>query len=219
MNPGALLLSNFHLSTYKNDLTLMLKQSLLLIIVSLLINPAFAENEKAIFGGGCFWCMEPPFDKLEGVISTVSGYTGGHQENPTYRDVSSGRSGHVEVVEISYDPEVISYEQLLKVYWVNVDPLNKSGQFCDSGSQYLSAIFYLNEDQHKAAEKSLEDLKQSEILKGKIATTIRPSSTFYPAEEYHQDYYINNSLSYKYYRYRCGRDARLKNLWQSAPKD
>lgn len=207
----------------------MIKHIFLLVIASILLNIAIASTaltsterastETAVFGGGCFWCMEGPFDKLEGVISTISGYTGGHQENPNYRDVSSGRSGHVEVVEISYDPKVISYEQLLKVYWVNVDPLNKNGQFCDRGSQYLSAIFYLNEDQRKSAEKSLEELKQSDVLKGKIATTIRPSSTFYPAEDYHQNYYINNSLSYKYYRYRCGRDARLKELWQPMPKD
>lgn len=196
----------------------MLKQFLLLLIISLLIHPAVANAEsagtkKAIFAGGCFWCMEPPFDKLDGVISTTSGYTGGHQENPTYYDVSSGRSGHVEVVEIVYDPEKVSYEKLLNVFWVNIDPLNNRGQFCDNGSQYLSAIFYLNKEQKRAAEKSLETLKQSGKLKGKIVTTIRPTKKFYPAEEYHQDYYINNSLSYKYYRYRCGRDSRLKELW------
>ena len=198
----------------------MLKQFLLLLIISLLIHPAVANAEsagtrKAIFAGGCFWCMEPPFDKLDGVISTTSGYTGGHQENPTYYDVSSGRSGHVEVVEIVYDPEKVSYEKLLNVFWANIDPLNSRGQFCDNGSQYLSAIFYLNKEQKRAAEKSLETLKQSGKLKGKIVTTIRPAKKFYPAEEYHQDYYINNSLSYKYYRYRCGRDSRLKELWSS----
>jgi len=198
----------------------MLKQFLLLLIISLLIHPAVANAEsagtrKAIFAGGCFWCMEPPFDKLDGVISTTSGYTGGHLENPTYYDVSSGRSGHVEVVEIVYDPEKVSYEKLLKVFWANIDPLNSRGQFCDNGSQYLSAIFYLNKEQKRAAEKSLETLKQSGKLKGKIVTTIRPAKKFYPAEEYHQDYYINNSLSYKYYRYRCGRDSRLKELWSS----
>ncbi len=198
----------------------MLKQSLLLIIISLLISPAIADSEnsgtkRAIFAGGCFWCMEPPFDKLDGVISTTSGYTGGHQENPTYYDVSSGRSGHVEVVEIVYDPEKMSYEKLLNVFWVNIDPLNNRGQFCDNGSQYLSAIFYIDNKQKKTAEKSLDALKKSNVLKGKIVTTIRPASKFYPAEEYHQDYYINNSLSYKYYRYRCGRDDRLKELWPS----
>jgi peptide-methionine (S)-S-oxide reductase len=193
----------------------LLVHTLLIIVTSLFLNTSFAATEKAIFAGGCFWCMEPPFDKLDGVISTTSGYTGGHQENPTYYDVSSGRSGHVEVVEIVYDPEKVSYEKLLDVFWVNIDPLNNRGQFCDNGSQYLSAIFYIDEKQKKTAEKSLDALKKSNVLKGKIVTTIRPASKFYPAEEYHQDYYINNSLSYKYYRYRCGRDDRLKELWPS----
>tara|TARA_R110001592_G_scaffold171117_3_gene409200 strand:- start:47666 stop:48274 length:609 start_codon:yes stop_codon:yes gene_type:complete len=197
---------------------LMFKKTLLLITAALFINMASAATEKAIFGGGCFWCMEPPFDKQDGILSTISGYTGGHLENPSYRDVSSGQSGHVEVVEILYDPEIVSYEKLLEVYWVNVDPLNDTGQFCDRGSQYLSTIFYLNEDQRLAAEKSLEALKESNVLKGKIVTSIRPAVRFYPAEEYHQDYYQKNSLSYRYYRYRCGRDERLKQLWQSKPK-
>lgn len=196
----------------------MFKKTLLLITAALFINMASAATEKAIFGGGCFWCMEPPFDKQDGILSTISGYTGGHLENPSYRDVSSGQSGHVEVVEILYDPEIVSYEKLLEVYWVNVDPLNDIGQFCDRGSQYLSTIFYLNEDQRLAAEKSLEALKESNVLKGKIVTSIRPAGRFYPAEEYHQDYYQKNSLSYRYYRYRCGRDERLKQLWQSKPK-
>ncbi len=196
----------------------MFKKTLLLITAALFINMASAATEKAIFGGGCFWCMEPPFDKQDGILSTISGYTGGHLENPSYRDVSSGQSGHVEVVEILYDPEIVSYEKLLEVYWVNVDPLNDTGQFCDRGSQYLSTIFYLNEDQRLAAEKSLEALKESNVLKGKIVTSIRPAVRFYPAEEYHQDYYQKNSLSYRYYRYRCGRDERLKQLWQSKPK-
>jgi peptide-methionine (S)-S-oxide reductase len=195
-----------------------LKQALLLIAATLLMSGAAAATEKAIFGGGCFWCMEPPFDKQEGIISTISGYIGGHLENPNYQDVSSGQSGHIEVVEITYDPDVVSYDQLLKIYWVNVDPLNSTGQFCDRGSQYLSAIFYLNENQRIAAEDSLNALKKSKVLKGKIATTIRPASTFYPAEEYHQDYYQKNTLAYRFYRYRCGRDARLKELWPHTPE-
>ncbi len=190
------------------------KHFLLIIIAILFTGNAFAATEKAIFGGGCFWCMEPPYDKLEGVISTTSGYTGGHLDNPGYRDVSGGRSGHVEVVEVVYDPEKISYEKLLKVFWVNIDPLNSRGQFCDSGSQYLSAIFYLNNEQRDAAEKSLKALVKSDILKGKVATTVRPASRFYPAEEYHQNYYQKNPVRYKYYRYGCGRDKRLKKLWQ-----
>jgi len=190
------------------------KHFLLIIIAMLFTGNAFATTEKAIFGGGCFWCMEPPYDKLEGVISTTSGYTGGHLDNPGYRDVSSGRSGHVEVVEITYDPEKISYEKLLKVFWVNIDPLNSRGQFCDSGSQYLSTIFYLTKEQRDAAEKSLKALVKSNILDGKVATTIRPASQFYPAEEYHQNYYQKNPVRYKYYRYGCGRDKRLKKLWE-----
>lgn len=190
------------------------KHFLLIIIAILFTGNAFAATEKAIFGGGCFWCMEPPYDKLEGVISTTSGYTGGHLDNPGYRDVSGGRSGHVEVVEVVYDPEKISYEKLLKVFWVNIDPLNSRGQFCDTGSQYLSAIFYLNNEQRDAAEKSLKALVKSDILKGKVATTVRPASRFYPAEEYHQNYYQKNPVRYKYYRYGCGRDKRLKKLWQ-----
>lgn len=197
---------------------LMFKKTLLLITAALFVNMTSAATEKAIFGGGCFWCMESPFDKQDGILSTISGYTGGHLENPSYRDVSSGQSGHVEVVEVLYNPEIVSYEKLLEVYWINVDPLNDTGQFCDRGDQYLSTIFYLNEDQRLAAEKSLEALKESNVLKGKIVTTIRPAGRFYPAEEYHQDYYQKNSLSYRYYRYRCGRDERLKELWQSKPK-
>ena len=196
----------------------MLKQVLLLIATTLLISSAAAATEKAIFGGGCFWCMEPPFDKQEGIITTISGYIGGHLENPSYQDVSSGQSGHVEVVEVTYDPDVVSYDKLLKIYWVNIDPLNSTGQFCDRGSQYLSAIFYLNENQRITAEDSLKALKKSKVLKGEIATTIRPASTFYSAEEYHQDYYQKNTLAYRFYRYRCGRDARLKELWQHIPE-
>ena len=195
-----------------------LKQALLLIATSLMMNSVVADTEKAIFGGGCFWCMEPPFDKQKGVISTTSGYIGGHLENPSYQDVSSGQSGHVEVVEVTYDPDVVSYDKLLKIYWVNIDPLNSTGQFCDRGSQYLSAIFYLNENQRITAADSLKVLKKSKVLKGRIATTIQSASTFYPAEEYHQDYYQKNTLAYRFYRYRCGRDARLKELWQHTPE-
>jgi len=195
-----------------------LKQALLLIATSLMMNSVIADTEKAIFGGGCFWCMEPPFDKQKGVISTTSGYIGGHLENPSYQDVSSGQSGHVEVVEVTYDPDVVSYDKLLKIYWVNIDPLNSTGQFCDRGSQYLSAIFYLNENQRITAADSLKALKKSKVLKGRIATTIQSASTFYPAEEYHQDYYQKNTLAYRFYRYRCGRDTRLKELWQHTPE-
>jgi peptide-methionine (S)-S-oxide reductase len=192
----------------------MLKYIPLILITLIFTGNALAATEKAIFGGGCFWCMEPPYDKLEGVISTTSGYTGGHLDNPNYKDVSGGRSGHVEVVEVIYDPAKVSYETLLKVFWVNVDPLNSRGQFCDNGSQYLSAVFYLNEHQRSAAENSLKELMKSNVLKEAIATTIRPAEKFYPAEEYHQNYYKKNPVRYRYYRYGCGRDQRLEELWQ-----
>ena len=192
----------------------MLKYISLILMTLAFTGNALAATEKAIFGGGCFWCMEPPYDKLEGIISTTSGYTGGHLENPSYQDVSSGRSGHVEVVEVSYDPEKVSYQQLLEVFWVNVDPLNSRGQFCDNGSQYLSAIFYLNGNQRRTAENSLKTLMESNVIKGKIATTIRPAKKFHPAEEYHQNYYKKNPIRYHYYRHGCGRDKRLEALWK-----
>ena len=193
----------------------MLRAYVLLLLGTFFINSAYAATEKAIFAGGCFWCMEAPFDELEGVISTTSGYTGGHKKNPRYEDVTSGKSGHVEVVQIVYDPEKISYDDLLDVFWVNIDPLNNRGQFCDKGNQYLSAIFYLNDQQKIAAEKSLETLKSKNILEGEIVTTIRPTDIFYPAEDYHQDYYQKNPYRYKSYRFICGRDQRLKQLWRA----
>ena len=168
---------------------------------------------KAVFAGGCFWCMEPPFDKLEGVVATVSGYTGGHTENPTYKQVSSDTTGHFEAVEITYEPNKINYTTLLKVFWHNVDPLDAQGQFCDKGNSYRTAIFYLNEEQQKSAITSLDELTQSSYFEEPIVTEILPAKTFYPAEEYHQDYYQKNPLRYKYYRFACGRDNKLNELW------
>ncbi|MFQ5509580.1 MAG: peptide-methionine (S)-S-oxide reductase MsrA [Leptospirillia bacterium] len=170
----------------------------------------------ATFAGGCFWCMEPPFDQTEGVISTTSGYTGGHKKNPTYEEVSSGGTGHAESVRVVYDPTVVSYEELLEVYWVNIDPLVPNQQFCDGGSQYRSAIFYHDEAQKKAAEASLGALSESGRITGQIFTQINPAGIFYPAEDYHQDYYHHNPLRYKVYRYGCGRDKRLKEIWGDA---
>jgi peptide-methionine (S)-S-oxide reductase len=167
---------------------------------------------RATFAGGCFWCMEPPFDKLDGVISTTSGYTGGHKENPTYEEVSSGTTGHAEAIQILYDPEKITYHQLLEVFWKNVDPTDGGGQFCDRGSQYRAAIFYHDDGQKRLAEQSKKALIESKDFK-EIATEITAASTFYPAEEYHQDYYRKNPVRYKFYRYGCGRDKRLKDLW------
>jgi len=169
--------------------------------------------EKATFAGGCFWCMEPAFDKLEGVKSVVSGYTGGHKPNPTYEEVSAGTTGHAESVEITYDPAVISYSRLLEVFWRNIDPTVKDRQFCDAGTQYRSAIFYHGEEQKRLAEASKRAIEQSRRFPGPIYTEIAPATTFYPAEEYHQKYYQKNPIRYKYYRYGCGRDQRLKELW------
>ncbi len=167
----------------------------------------------ATFAGGCFWCMEPPFDKLTGVDATISGYTGGTKLNPTYEEVSSGRTGHAEAVQVVYDPKKITYEQLLGVFWHNVDPTVKDRQFCDSGSQYRTAIFYRNEAERQAAEASKAALDKSKPFREPIVTQIVMAGPFYPAEDYHQDYYKKNPVRYQIYRSGCGRDARLKELW------
>ena len=175
-----------------------------------------SETASAIFAGGCFWCMEPPFDKLEGVIATTSGYTGGHTNDPTYKQVSSDATGHYEAVEITYDPTKIDYATLLNVFWHNVDPLDQYGQFCDKGKSYRTAIFYQNEVQRELANTSLEKLIESTYFEVSIVTEILPAKKFYPAEEYHQDYYQKNPLRYKYYRFACQRDNRLNELWKDA---
>ncbi len=188
-----------------------------ILTLSLLSLNAFAEVptqvKQAIFAGGCFWCMEPPFDKLDGVISTTSGYTSGHKINPTYKEVSAGHSGHTEAVKIIYDPEKISYSQLLDTFWKNIDPVADNAQFCDHGTQYRSGIYYLDIEQEKAARLSLQKIEMNNSFMKDIATEIVAASTFYPAEEYHQDYYLKNPLRYKYYRYSCGRDQRLSEIW------
>jgi len=171
------------------------------------------ETATAIFAGGCFWCMEPPYDKLDGVISTTSGYSGGKTKNPSYNEVSNGGTGHAEVVRITFDPRKISYTELLEVFWRNIDPTVRDRQFCDIGSQYRSAIFYLDDTQKKEAEDSLRRLEKSKLFAGPIMTEITRATEFYPAEEYHQDYYRKNPIRYKYYRYSCGRDERLHELW------
>jgi len=177
---------------------------------------AASTTAKATFAGGCFWCMEPPFDKLDGVVSTTSGYTGGQKKDPTYEEVSAGTTGHAEAVEIVYDPSKVSYEKLLEVFWHNIDPVTANRQFCDRGPQYRSAIFYHDAEQKKLAEVSKQALDASGKLGKPIVTEIVAASTFYPAEAYHQDYYEKNPVRYKYYRYSCGRDARLKELWGDA---
>ncbi|MEM9816275.1 MAG: peptide-methionine (S)-S-oxide reductase MsrA [Cyanobacteria bacterium P01_D01_bin.6] len=174
---------------------------------------ALKDTTTAIFAGGCFWCMEKPFDELPGVLDTTSGYTGGTVENPTYMQVSNGGTGHVEAVQVTYEPSQVSYDELLDVFWRNVDPVDNRGQFCDKGSQYRSAIFHQNEQQATAAEASKQLLQDAGKFKQKIATVILPASEFYPAEDYHQNYYKTHSVRYKVYRYACGRDQRLTEIW------
>jgi peptide-methionine (S)-S-oxide reductase len=162
--------------------------------------------------------MEPPFDRIDGVISTTSGYTGGTRKNPTYGEVSSGSTGHAEAVQVLYDPAKVTYAKLLDVYWRNIDPTVKDRQFCDIGSQYRSAIFYRDADQKREAEASKARVSATKPFKDPVVTEIVAATEFYPAEEYHQDYYLKNPVRYKFYRTGCGRDARLKELWGSAPE-
>jgi len=169
--------------------------------------------EQATFAGGCFWCMEPPFEKLPGVVSVTAGYTGGTKKNPTYEEVSSGRTGHAEAVEVVYDPSKVAYEQLLEVFWRNIDPTQAYGQFADRGTQYRTAIFYHAEEQKRLAEASKDQLEQSGKFDKPIVTEIAPASTFYPAEEYHQDYYKKHSIHYKLYRAGSGREGFLRTVW------
>ncbi len=175
--------------------------------------PRRDAGAHATFAGGCFWCMEPPFDKVSGVLSTTSGYAGGTVVNPTYEQVARGGTGHAEAVQVSFDPRRVSYEQLLAVFWRNVDPFDGGGQFCDRGSQYRSAIFYEGDDQKRAAVASRESLERSGRLPGPIMTEIVPLQAFYPAEVYHQDYYQRSFREYWSYRTGCGRDRRLLELW------
>ncbi len=180
--------------------------------------PAMAEPSDdmavATFAGGCFWCMEPPFDKLDGVSATVSGFMGGHVEDPTYKEVASGGTGHREVVQVTYDPDRVSYEELLEVYWRQIDPTDDGGQFVDRGMMYTTAIFYHSDAQKTAAERSKQILEESGIFNGDIITPILPAEEFYRAEEYHQNYYEKNPISYKFYRYRSGRDDYLDETWK-----
>ena len=177
--------------------------------------PAAAQpgSAVAVFAGGCFWCTESDFDKVPGVLSTTSGYIGGHVENPTYEDVSYGKSGHIEAVQVRYDSSKISYAQLLEVFWPTIDPITANAQFCDKGPQYRSAIFYGNPQEQALAEASKAALDSSGKLPGPVVTEILAATTFYPAEEYHQDYHSKNPIRYAYYRNGCGRDARLEQLW------
>jgi peptide-methionine (S)-S-oxide reductase len=168
---------------------------------------------KATFAGGCFWCMEPPFDELDGVISTTSGYTGGDRQQPTYQEVAGGQTTHAEAVEIVYDPAKISYAQLLEVFWMNIDPLTRDRQFCDGGAQYRTAIFFHGDEQARLARDTKQQLDDSGRFDRPVVTQIVEAGEFWAAEEYHQDYYMKNPIRYKFYRYGCGRDKRLDELW------
>ena len=173
----------------------------------------------ATFAGGCFWCVESDFDRVPGVVKTVSGYTGGTVENPTYEQVTAGGTGHREAVRIHYDPEQVSYERLLHVFWRSVDPTDGGGQFCDRGVSYRSAIFTGSEEERHLAQASKDAIDQSEVLDAPIATTIEPAGAFYPAEDYHQDYYTKNPIRYRFYRFSCGRDSRVQQLWGDQAHD
>jgi peptide-methionine (S)-S-oxide reductase len=179
------------------------------------IQSAAAATETAIFAGGCFWCMEPPFDAINGVLSTTSGYTGGTKVNPTYKQVSSGTTGHAESEKIVFDPSKVSYQQLLYVFWRNHDPLTADGQFCDHGNQYRPAVFYTTPRQKQLAEASKAALEQSGRFDRPIVTQIVPAGPFYPAEAVHQNFYRTHPVRYKFYRSNCGRDSRLRHLWGS----
>jgi peptide-methionine (S)-S-oxide reductase len=172
-----------------------------------------AATQTMIVAGGCFWCVESDFEKIDGVIDVVSGYTGGHQENPTYKQVSSGKTGHYEAVEITFDDEKVSLETLANYYWKTIDPTDDKGQFCDKGTPYLTAMFYQNDEQKAVFEASLKNVEQTKPFDANIVTPILAASTFYLAEDYHQSYYTKNPIRYNYYRSSCGRDSRIEELW------
>lgn len=199
----------------KNSKFFFLLPTLLLIHAD---SDAQTKLEKATFAGGCFWCMEHPFEKVEGVLDVVSGYTGGHEKNPTYEEVSSGRTGHVEAVQITFDPSKITYSKLLDLFWKQIDPTDTGGQFVDRGKQYTTAIFYHNEEQKALAKKSKAELDRSGRYKKPVVTKIISASKFYEAEDYHQDYSKKNPIRYKFYRYSSGRDQYLKKVWRNKMK-
>lgn len=189
---------------------------LVLLIIGVNLS-AYSAEEKATFAGGCFWCMEPPFEDLPGVKSVISGYAGGKIKNPTYEQVSSGNTKHVEAVQITYDPKKISYKKLLEIFWVNINPTDAGGQFVDRGTQYTTAIFYHNAAQEKLAQASKQQLAQMDVFGKPIVTPVLDFTTFYPAEDYHQDYYkktVLTKIKYKYYRSRSGRDDFLNKYWK-----
>ena len=189
-------------------------RKIILVLMATVAIPCFAQKtEKATFAAGCFWCTEEAFEKVPGVISAVSGYMDGSVKNPSYEQVSSGRTGHTEVVQVTYDPVKVSYEKLLDTFWLNHDPTVTNRQFCDSGSQYRPAIFYYGEEQKRLAEASKAKWEKAKPFRQPILTPIVPASDFWPAEDYHQDYYLKNPLPYRFYVTGCGRYARLDSLW------
>ncbi len=190
-----------------------------IFLAGIMATTSYAQEQTATFAGGCFWCSESDFEKLDGVIAVTSGYIGGHLKNPTYKEVSSGKTGHTEGVQIIFDSQKVSYSTLLEYFWKSIDPIDAGGQFCDRGQQYRSEIFYHDKKQREAAEKSRQALDQNANLGAPVATKITAASTFYPAEDYHQDYYLKNPLRYKYYRWGCGRDKRLEELWGTVAEE
>ena len=195
----------------RKPLVLALLATVLLVAGASAAAPKSPALARATFAGGCFWCMEPPFDAVPGVAATISGYMGGQEKNPTYEEVSAGVTGHAEVVQILYDPKKVTYEQLLEVYWRNIDPLAANRQFCDAGTQYRSAIFFHDESQRRLAEQS--KIEKAKRFREPIVTQIVGASDFTRAEEYHQDFYKKSPVRYKTYRFGCGRDRRLAELW------
>ncbi len=191
--------------------------SLLFLLIAAPAYSASEQTETAILAGGCFWCVESDFEKLEGVTEAISGYTGGHTDNPTYKQVSKGGTGHIEAVKVVYDPAIISYAQILDYFWKHIDPTRDDGQFCDTGSPYRPAIFY-TEEQSSLAKVSKENIVNTKPFKAPIKTELIKASTFFPAELYHQDYYKKNPLRYRYYRHGCGRDKRIEQLWGAEGK-
>jgi len=189
---------------------------LIVVLAVTVVSSAYAADQtgvKAYFAGGCFWCMEEVFEKVPGVISVTSGYMGGRVENPTYEQVSGGGTGHAESVEVVYDPAKVTYQVLLDAFWHNVDPVTPNAQFCDHGSQYRAVIFYQGEEQKRLAEESKHAIEQSPRLPQPIVTELTKASQFYPAEEYHQDFYKKNPIRYKFYKFNCGRAQRLEEVW------
>lgn len=180
--------------------------------------PKNSKLESVVLGGGCFWCIEADYEKLDGVMDVISGYAGGHVKNPTYKQVSAGGSGHIEVVKVTYDANKISYSQILDYFWRQIDPTRDDGQFCDRGPQYRPAIFYENETQKKLALASIKQVEQTKPFTQPLKVELIQASEFYPAEDYHQDYYKKNPIRYNFYRYNCGRDARIEQLWGESKK-